>query len=127
MDYFTLIKTAGLRVNVPFTNKPCLVIIFLKFFCEKWRLRADFTIEIEDSVDMAVLAGHDGGSTGRADGVIAEGISEKDPLVSDTVNIGCFGVVFEVGVVSRNRLRSMVIAKNKNDVGFFLSESAEAY
>ena len=67
----------------------------------------------DDTIGLAVLAGEDGGSTGAADGIDVEGMSEEGAFLCDPVEVW--------GLVDRTRVgpdgaQGMIIAKEKKNI-----------
>ena len=67
---------------------------------------------------MTVLSRENGGSTGRADRIGAVNVLEKHPFAGQSVDILGRAKLLEVATVTADRLPSMIVGHNKEDIGF---------
>ena len=67
---------------------------------------------------MTVLSRENGGSAGRADRISAVNVLEKHPFAGQSVDILGGAELLEVATVTADRLPSMIVGHNKEDIGF---------
>ena len=67
---------------------------------------------------MTVLSRENGGSAGRADRIGAVNVLEKHPFTGQSVDILGRAKLLEVATVTADRLPSMIVCHDKEDIGF---------
>ena len=81
---------------------------------------------VHEAIFMAVLAAHDDGTGGAADGVGTEGFLEQHAVGGEFVDFRSRIYRFEPAIISAYGVRSMVIGEEKDDIGpLFLCEGGE--
>src|SRR5215471_19761797 len=99
---------------MPFADVAGAIAGFGETLAERWGIRLQFDIVDEDAVSEGVLASHDAGAGGTADGASGNGVIEADAFVRQAIEHGRVDV--RVAVVA-GRLRTPLVRDDEQNVG----------
>ena len=86
---------------MPFADDTSMIACLLQHFCDRGLASVE-AIKNRHAVEMAVLAGQDGGAARRANRIDGETIQQAHAFVGDAVEVGClidFAAIFRNYIV----------------------------
>jgi hypothetical protein len=111
------VEARGVGAEVPLANHASVVAALLQMLRHVVP-RAIEAIEHRHAVEMRILPGEQRGATGRADGIGDKRILEPHAFPGEAVNVGC---LVHLRTVSRDGVLRVVVGKDEEDVGSWLS------
>ena len=108
-----LVEAGGVAAQVPLADHPGVIARRLEVLGHRG-LGTVEAVEGRHAVEVAVLAGEDGGAAGAADGIDAKAVCKPDTAAGQAIEV--WGVV-DSAAISADRVRRVVVAHNEQDVG----------
>ena len=116
---FIIVEADWLGVEVPLPDDGRLVACLLKLNCHVGLVIAIPSVdEGHKAIFMAVLSRKNGSSARRADRIGTVNVLEKHTFAGQSVDILGRAELLEVATVTADRLPSMIIGHNEEDIGF---------
>ncbi len=113
---FVMVKTGGGRAEVPFADDGRLVAGLLQQLGKRLLSPIKGLAVADETVSVAMLAGKNDRSTRPANRIGHKAIPKQHSFAGQTIQVGC---LVDLGPVGAQRLRAVVVGKDKQDVGPF--------
>ena len=101
---------------MPLADHGRLITNLLQQFRKRLLRAVKVIAVVHKTIQMVVLTRQNDGATRTANRIRAKAITERHALSSQLVNVRRWIDIFEPTVVRTNRVRRMIIGKNKQDI-----------